>query len=68
MVEEVSQVCNNASAILTLVSLGAVPIKLMGSEEQKQRYLPRIVRGEALSAFGVGNQRNGTLFEPNTLA
>ncbi|MEE9202261.1 MAG: acyl-CoA dehydrogenase family protein [Dehalococcoidia bacterium] len=53
MVEEVSQVCNNASAILTLVSLGAVPIKLMGSEEQKQRYLPRIARGEALSAFGL---------------
>ncbi len=60
MVEEVSQVCNNASAILTLVSLGAVPIKLMGSEEQKQRYLPRIARGEALSAFGLTEPGSGS--------
>jgi alkylation response protein AidB-like acyl-CoA dehydrogenase len=60
MVEEVSQVCNNASAMLTLVSLGAVPIKLMGSEEQKQRYLPRIARGEALSAFGLTEPGSGS--------
>lgn len=60
VVEEVSQVCNNASAMLTLVSLGAVPIKLIGSEEQKHRYLPRIARGEALSAFGLTEPASGS--------
>jgi short/branched chain acyl-CoA dehydrogenase len=35
------------------VSLGAMPIFHFGSDEQKQHWLPRLARGDALGAFGL---------------
>jgi butyryl-CoA dehydrogenase len=46
----------DASVAITLaahVSLGAAPFSLFGTEEQKQRYLPRLARGEMLWGFGL---------------
>lgn len=46
----------DASTAITLaahVSLGAMPIYLFGTEEQKQRYLFPLVRGERLWGFGL---------------
>ena len=43
--------------------LGALPIMLAGTEEQKDRYLPRLASGEWLAAFALteagGRQRRG---------
>jgi butyryl-CoA dehydrogenase len=42
-----------ASLILAMQQLGALPILLGGSEEQKRRYLPPLARGEWLVAYGL---------------
>ena len=47
--EELARV--DSSVAITLeaaVSLGAMPIYRFGTEEQKQRWLPRLLTGEAL--------------------
>jgi butyryl-CoA dehydrogenase len=58
----------DASTAITLaahVSLGATPIYLFGTEEQKQRYLVPLARGEMLWGFGLtepgaGSDAGGT--------
>jgi short-chain 2-methylacyl-CoA dehydrogenase len=53
-IEELARV--DSSVAITLeaaVSLGATPIFRYGTEEQKQTWLPRLVTGEALAAFGL---------------
>jgi alkylation response protein AidB-like acyl-CoA dehydrogenase len=53
-IEELARV--DSSVAITLeaaVSLGAMPIYRYGSEEQKRRWLPSLLRGEALAAFGL---------------
>src|SRR6478672_6872938 len=46
----------DSSVAITLeaaVSLGAMPIYRFGTEEQRELWLPRLVAGEALAAFGL---------------
>jgi len=53
----------DASVAITLaahVSLGATPIYLFGTEEQKQRYLIPLVRGEKLWGFGLTEPNAGS--------
>jgi len=53
-IEELARV--DSSVAITLeaaVSLGAMPIYRFGTAEQKQTWLPRLVTGEALAAFGL---------------
>ncbi len=53
-IEELARV--DSSVAITLeaaVSLGAMPIHRFGTEEQKATWLPQLVTGEALAAFGL---------------
>src|SRR5215831_6999557 len=53
-IEELARV--DSSMAITLeaaVSLGAMPIYRFGTEEQRELWLPRLVSGEALAAFGL---------------
>jgi len=53
-IEELARV--DSSVAITLeaaVSLGAMPIYRFGTEEQKAAWLPQLVTGEALAAFGL---------------
>jgi alkylation response protein AidB-like acyl-CoA dehydrogenase len=53
-IEELARV--DSSVAITLeaaVSLGAMPIARFGTEEQKKEWLPRLLSGEALAAFGL---------------
>src|SRR3979409_2252096 len=53
-IEELARV--DSSMAITLeaaVGLGANPIHAYGTEEQRQRWLPAMCRGEALGAFGL---------------
>jgi butyryl-CoA dehydrogenase len=52
-VEELGRACIGVATTYAASALGAYPILLQGSEEQKQKYLPVIASGEKLSAFAV---------------
>ncbi len=60
-VEELARV--DSSVAITLcahTSLGTQPLYLFGSEQQKQRHLPRLCRGEILGAFGLTEPEAGS--------
>lgn len=52
-VEELSRVCGGIALAMAATGLGTYPIMLFGTEEQKQKYLPKIASGESLAAFGL---------------
>jgi len=53
-IEELARVDQSVAITLeAAVSLGAMPIYRFGTEEQKQRWLPDLVSGRALAAFGL---------------
>jgi alkylation response protein AidB-like acyl-CoA dehydrogenase len=59
--EELARV--DSSLAITLeagVSLGAMPIHRFGTPEQKARWLPRLIAGESLAAFGLTEPGSGT--------
>jgi alkylation response protein AidB-like acyl-CoA dehydrogenase len=60
-VEELTRVDSSvAITVCAHTSLGTQPVYLFGSEEQKQRYLPRLCRGEILGAFGLTEPEAGS--------
>ncbi|MFE6890391.1 acyl-CoA dehydrogenase family protein [Streptomyces sp. NPDC057694] len=59
--EELARV--DSSVAITLeagVSLGAMPLHLFGTEEQKREWLPRLCAGEMLGAFGLTEPEAGS--------
>ncbi|GLW75314.1 acyl-CoA dehydrogenase [Kitasatospora phosalacinea] len=59
--EELARV--DSSVAITLeaaVSLGAMPVHLFGTEEQKREWLPKLTSGEMLGAFGLTEPEGGT--------
>ena len=59
--EELAKVCGSTCVILSAsVSLGAWPIYKFGTEEQKQKYLAPLCRGELLGAFALTEPSAGT--------
>ena len=59
--EEIARV--DSSVAITLeagVSLGAMPIYRYGTDEQKRKWLPQLVSGEMLGAFGLTEPGGGT--------
>jgi alkylation response protein AidB-like acyl-CoA dehydrogenase len=53
-IEELARVDSSIAVTLEAgISLGAMPIYRFGSAEQRQAWLPRLVTGEALAAFGL---------------
>ena len=59
-IEEMGRACIAVATTFAASGLGAYPILLFGSEEQKQKYLPVIASGEKLSAFGVTEASAGS--------
>ncbi len=60
-VEELSRVDGGTGVILSAhVSLGAYPIYAFGTEEQKQKYLIPLAKGEKLGAFGLTEPNAGS--------
>jgi len=51
--EELSRVCLGIATSIVASGLGAMPILLFGSHEQKKKYLPDIAKGKKLAAFGL---------------
>lgn len=60
-VEELSKVCATTGVIVSAhTSLCISPILEFGTQEQKERYLPRLASGEWLGAFGLTEPNAGT--------
>lgn len=49
IIEEVARACGSSSLIPAVNKLGSVPLILGGNDEQKKRWLPRLVKGEGFS-------------------
>lgn len=61
LIEEISRVCHIVAVALTLPSgLVGNSILRYGTEEQKQRYLAPLARGDAFGGAGVTEARSGT--------
>ncbi len=53
VVEEIARADATTSLIPVIQKLGALPIMLAGTDEQKERYFPRLASGEWLPAFAL---------------
>src|SRR3954447_24224247 len=59
-VEELSKVCATCGLILAVQELGSLGIKLAGTDEQKQRFLPKLANGEWLAAYALTEPGSGS--------
>src|ERR671917_2884963 len=59
-VEEVARACASSALILMIQELGTLPIQLFGSDELKQRFLPRCASGEWTPAFALSEPEAGS--------
>jgi alkylation response protein AidB-like acyl-CoA dehydrogenase len=59
-VEEIAKACASTALILMIQELGTLPIKLFGSEELKERFLPRCATGEWSPAFALSEPDAGS--------
>jgi alkylation response protein AidB-like acyl-CoA dehydrogenase len=60
VIEELSRACIGVSVSFAGSGLGAYPILLYGTEEQKKKYLPEIGSGKKLGAFGATEANAGS--------
>jgi alkylation response protein AidB-like acyl-CoA dehydrogenase len=60
MIEELSKVCATSGLIIAVQELGSLGIKLAGSAEQKQRFLPKLASGEWLAAYALTEPGSGS--------
>ncbi|MCJ7663137.1 MAG: acyl-CoA dehydrogenase family protein [Desulfobacterales bacterium] len=60
VVEELSRACIGVSVSFAGSGLGAYPILLYGTEDQKKKYLPEIASGKRLAAFGATEANAGS--------
>ena len=59
-VEEIAKACASSALILMVQELGSLPITLFGSDEQKERLLPRLATGEISPAFALSEPEAGS--------
>src|ERR1700758_5127262 len=59
-VEEIAKACASTALILMIQELGTLPIKLFGTEEQKERILTRCASGEWSPAFALAEPDAGS--------
>ena len=60
-IEEISKVSATVGVILAVhTSVGTNPILYFGTEEQKQKYVPKLATGEYLGAFALTEPNAGS--------
>lgn len=66
-IEEISRACASTGVILAVhTSVGTFPILYFGTEEQKQKYIPKLAGGEYIGAFALTEPNAGS--DPANLA
>jgi alkylation response protein AidB-like acyl-CoA dehydrogenase len=59
-IEEISKVCATSGLVLAVQELGSLGLKLAGTDEQQERYLPRLASGEWLCAYALTEAGSGS--------
>ena len=59
-IEEVAKACASSALMLMVQELGTLPIRLFGSDELKQRFVPRCASGEWTPAFALSEPEAGS--------
>jgi alkylation response protein AidB-like acyl-CoA dehydrogenase len=59
-VEEIAKACASSALILMIQELGTLPIQLFGSDELKERLLPKCAAGEWSPAFALSEPEAGS--------
>src|SRR3954452_1251301 len=59
-IEEIAKACASSALILAVQDLGTLPIRIDGSDELKERVLPRFASGEWLAAFALSEPDAGS--------
>ena len=60
MVEELSRVCASTSLMMLISKLSMIPVIRWGSDDLKQRYLPRIATGEIQGSYCLSEPDAGS--------
>jgi alkylation response protein AidB-like acyl-CoA dehydrogenase len=60
VVEEIAKACASSSLIVAVQELGMLPILIGGTEDQKQRYLPKLASGEWIAAYALTEAGSGS--------
>ena len=60
VIEEVAKACAASSLIIAVQELGALPIIIAGSHEQKQKYVPKLASGEWTGAYALTEAGSGS--------
>jgi alkylation response protein AidB-like acyl-CoA dehydrogenase len=59
-VEEVSRACATTGLVLAVQELSSLALRLAGTDEQKNRYLPRLASGESIAAYALTEAGSGS--------
>ena len=59
-IEEISKACATTGLVLAVQELGSLALKLAGTDEQKDRFLPRLASGEWLAAYALTEPGSGS--------
>ena len=60
VVEEVAKACASSSLIIAVQELGALPILIGGTEEQKRRWIPDLASGAKIAAYALTEPGSGS--------
>ncbi|MFN2527590.1 MAG: acyl-CoA dehydrogenase family protein [Candidatus Baltobacteraceae bacterium] len=60
VVEEIAKACASSSLIVAVQELGALPILIGGSDEQKKKYIPKLASGEWIAAYALTETGSGS--------
>jgi alkylation response protein AidB-like acyl-CoA dehydrogenase len=59
-VEEISRACATSGLILAMQGLGSFALQLAGTDEQRDRYLPKLASGEWIPAYALTESDAGS--------
>ncbi len=60
-IEEIGKICcSTAATMMAHTSLGTAPIAMFGTDNQKDKYLPKLATGEIIGAFGLTEPNAGS--------
>jgi alkylation response protein AidB-like acyl-CoA dehydrogenase len=59
-IEQIARACVTSSLILSVQALASLPLILVGTDEQKARFLPSLASGKTLAAFALTEPEAGS--------